>query len=257
MPIRAELLGELLAWQPPVSTPIISNGILNPGQRMFLFGKYDTFKSMMAIQICFCVATGKEWLGYSTTPTPCLYIPLEGSKAELQLRVRTYAEHHLLYPNNFWLYHTYNMELDAPDGLHAVDALLTQTGAKLLIIDPLFKVIRSETDDTSAKYFVNNMDSMIQRHGCSIIIIAHNRKPMFDADAGVELDFGADDLRGVNTFARWADNIIGFNSIADDIVRLRFLKLKAAVVRLPAMELRFNRATLELCRVNNAVEAHE
>ncbi len=244
---KPKTLAELLAYNPPYQEPLISNSILNVGQRLILFGRYDTFKSMMAAQMLFTIGAGKSWLGFATTPSSGLYIPLEETELELKKRVEKYALTHQLYPSNIYFCHMPMLKLDDASGFSLVDAMLGATNARLLILDPYFKLVRSELDEMSVNHFVDNIDMLIYRHSVSVVIVTHDSKGVFEA--GLKIDRGADDIRGLNTLPRWADNVIRFDLTAEDRITLSFLKLKAAEQKIAPIRLKFNRATLELQKV--------
>jgi len=89
-----ENLSELERWQPPNrGNSIISDGILDPGTAMLLFGPPKSWKSMASLNLGFCIASGLPWFGYSTTQSVVLIFQAELPKAVFKKRVMKFRAH--------------------------------------------------------------------------------------------------------------------------------------------------------------------
>ena len=89
-----ENLSELEHWQPPNrGNSIISDGILDPGTAMLLFGPPKSWKSMASLNLAFCIASGLPWFGYSTTQSVVLIFQAELPKAVFKKRVMKFRAH--------------------------------------------------------------------------------------------------------------------------------------------------------------------
>jgi len=89
-----ENLSELERWQPPNrGNSIISDGILDPGTAMLLFGPPKSWKSMASLNLAFSIASGLPWFGYSTTQSVVLIFQAELPKAVFKKRVMKFRAH--------------------------------------------------------------------------------------------------------------------------------------------------------------------
>ena len=84
-----ETLQELLIWNPPPVHQYVAGHILIGQSKLCIFGPPKSFKSLIAQQLGFSIATGKPWLGYTTRQAKVMYLQCEISKPSFRQRVRT------------------------------------------------------------------------------------------------------------------------------------------------------------------------
>ena len=123
-------LAELDAWKAPYQKYIIDNGILVPGTKLILFGRYQTWKSMLAVHTASCIATGRDWFGYRTSKSPCYVLQIENPQAQFKERTMKYAKGNNLDLNisNLWLCTEPYIKLDKGFGIAELDKELSRTG---------------------------------------------------------------------------------------------------------------------------------
>lgn len=205
--MEPQTLGEFLNWQPNYPEAIIGKGVLYAGTKAIVYGKYKSLKSMLVQHMGLCMADGKPWLGFETPPggVPVLYLQLEIPHALLQRRIRTMSRGKRKMQSEivFWTEHF--MKLDTPLGLQQLEREIQKYLPAVIIIDPIYKVLSGNILDAhSIQVLLDNMDKLIAKYGCSIVLVSHTRKPIKDMDAG----WGSDDLLGSVFFSAWADSII-------------------------------------------------
>ncbi len=70
-------VSDLLSWTPPKQYRIISGGVLNIKNRMLIFGDEGSWKSVLAMHISSCIATGSKWLRFNTSACNVLRLQVE------------------------------------------------------------------------------------------------------------------------------------------------------------------------------------
>lgn len=197
---------ELLNWQPPKVTYIIDKGILVPQTKMILFGRFETWKSMIAMHTSFCLATGKPWFGFTTLPTTCYTLQIEIPKAQYQKRVAKYCKGNNTYPNNIFFRTEYYIKLDQGYGVNDLTKDIEQAMPQVIILDPVYKVVSGRlTDEYDTRKFLDRMDILMDKYKFALILIHHDRKPQV---IGGEIYQSAMDIFGSSIFIDWCDTAI-------------------------------------------------
>ncbi len=227
-PIELEDL--LTANYPPVPS-ILGRGIIPHRGRVFLFGRYGSWKSMLALNLGMSLARGKSWLTFASpeTPTNVLYLQCELPREELQIRARAMATS-VGQPDGvagkFYLWTEPYIKLDQNAGHGLLDRWIAALKPALIIVDPIYKVLSGDL----LKYadvapFLDRMDRLIDKHKVAIMLVCHPRKGLAD-------EFGADDMMGSSLFPDWADTIIRVSKMGGasehEAVKLEFEKVRYA-----------------------------
>lgn len=199
---------QLLEYKAPSESPIIGGGILYPGTRMFLYGRYKSLKSMLAIDLAFCIAHGIPWLDYKTKRSRVMVVQMEIPKAMFRKRIERYCRNGYAIPDNLYFINEPYLKLDRDVGLQKLEAALRAFNPDVLIIDPLYKVLSGNINDHQpVEIFQSNIDKLKEQFSLSIIIIAHPRQRLLSS-TGLVLDMGADEFMGSSNWPNWADTII-------------------------------------------------
>ena len=85
-----ERINEFLTKPQPYVKPLIANGLLFPGSRMFIFGRYGTWKSMLAMYTAYCLSTGTPWFKLDTIKSKVALAQVEIPEAQYQKRLVKY-----------------------------------------------------------------------------------------------------------------------------------------------------------------------
>jgi hypothetical protein len=240
---------ELVEWNPPVQPYIIEKNILVPGSKMFMFGKAGSWKSMLSLHTAYSISTGTNWFGYRTVKTPCYILQTEVPKLQLRDRVVKYSVGNQIKSNGVWLTYEPYIKLDKGFGISELDKELSRTGARLLIIDPIYKVVSGKlSDEWDMRQFMDRMDMEIGSKNLTLIILHHPRKTLL-AD-GVAIDMGGEDMFG-SYFFNWCDTCIKVQTTdRDGEVDLIFEKLRHAYELVPNMTIQIDRPTLKFRLLN-------
>jgi hypothetical protein len=260
--LEPQTLHEFLEWEPEYPASIIGDGVLYDGDRLFLYGKQKSFKSMLALNLGLSVAFNEPWLGFETGCASVLYLQTEvphfwlrnrldkmmhswvsraHANGDIPICVKCGKKHQELH---FWT-EPY-IKLDSPSGLAILQKHLEKLKPKLLIIDPLYKVVSGNILDPNViRDFGDTMDIMRDKHKFTLVVIAHSRKGEIDP-----AEWSGDDLMGPALLSAWADNVLrvvrrgGKNDLNPRLL-VTFDMLRHAQKPIEDMEVTLNSDTLE------------
>jgi RecA-family ATPase len=75
-------------------TPWLIDGVIRQGSLTFLYGRPDTFKTFLALDMCGALMTGRSWLDADVTKSgPVLYLAAEGAETLVE-RMTAWEIHH-------------------------------------------------------------------------------------------------------------------------------------------------------------------
>lgn len=255
-PFPTHNIPEIVAWQPPVITPIISNGILLPRTRLVLYGRYKAWKSMVAMNMAYAIATGKPWLGYTTTMGSVLVFQFEIPHALLRNRIVKYSQHSSLYPPNLTFTTPHFLKLDRDVSLPLMKLYLDYYRPQVVVIDPIYKAL---TGDISSSFdvskFIDNLDILMERHDFALILVHHERKEHY-SPTGEVLSHGSQDMMGSSYIPNWLDTAIQLDRLDDTNVHLSFTAMRHATEELMDLNLRFSHDTLGATIVLDRAKPH-
>lgn len=247
---------DFLAWKPPKVEEIIEGGILIPESRLIIHGKFKSWKSMIAMHTGFCISNGLDWLGLKTISKPVLIVQIEVAKIPFHTRVVKYTTHNISDPDNMWIVNQYNLKLDSAYGLSDLDKAIGNTKAEVVIIDPLYKIVSGDLNDTrDVTKLLDNLDFMREKHHCSFIIIHHERKSQGVGDELVER--GAEEMTGSQSVANWCDAAVSVHVKSDtyELTRLRmeFTALRNSPDFMPPMDIEVRRSDLKFIKKSDVI----
>lgn len=160
-----------LVQQPQPETSWIWDGILPAGGSSINAAKPKVGKSTLCLNLAVAVAKGDTFLGRATVQVPVVYLALEEKGAELQKRLKALGvddatDLHL------------HVGMAPENALKEIDALVAATGAGLLIIDTMQKLVRLRDLNDYAQ--VNNalepIHEVARARNCHIMLTHHASK---------------------------------------------------------------------------------
>ena len=251
-------VSDLLEWQPPQYTQIISSGILNTKNRMIIFGDEGSWKSILALHTSHCIARGSRWLGFRTFPSNVLRLQVElplyidrerldkycgGSKQIFlakdghkevtadQLDKLEAAAINYAYPTRYVSRTEQFIHIDESFGWESLLRNIRLCVAELppaplvVILDPLYKMFnRNISDESDVKPLLDKIDLIMEEvkevTGVSFIIVHHTRKSHTD-DSGLPVNLGSQDATGSRAWMRWADTVLRIDPDPGDATMTR------------------------------------
>lgn len=205
--LKVRKLTELLSLEQPNTLYYLEHQLLSYGGSMFIYGRAGTFKSFLAIELMHSLATGRRWLIYNTigTPVKSLMMQAEQVEAMYQDRMTAYTQKRVPIPSQvdeYMLFTTHqNLKLDEFQGMAQLEEAIRAHQPKVVIIDCLYRVVKSSVDVLSIGRFLDDLTRLSGKYGTSFVVIHHPRKASDE-------DRGFDELTGWAGIANWADSIL-------------------------------------------------
>ncbi|MFA5384164.1 MAG: AAA family ATPase [Eubacteriales bacterium] len=242
---------ELSAWTPPLVDNIIANNILLNQGTMCIYGAEGRFKSMLALDLMYHIASGKDWFDYKTTAMPTYYFQSEIPQHPLQTRSDKYRIGNNINARNCWLATDLYEKLDTGWGATIMEKELARCQPKVLIIDPMYNSFAAKlTDESEIDKLLNRLNMWRKAYHCAIILIHHNRKE--EHAEGAAFHYGTDELYGHGNIKKWLDTIIyvEMTNAGDPIVdlKLTFEKVRHAESLIYPIDIQINRNNLVFTR---------
>jgi len=193
---------------------------------------------MLAIRFCVNVSQGKPWIGFTTTKSSVMYLQLELPGAMLQQRIKkmvVVSDPH--EPLHVWTEPTIKIDLD--DGYKRIKEMVAKYHPKVLVIDPIYKIMSGDMLDTRhVQNLVDMIDKLIEEEKVSIMLVHHTRKGVFE-------ESGSDDMLGSVIFSAWADSIIKVIRRKDKEVDIKFDVVRHAQEEIKGRVMKVDLDTLE------------
>jgi RecA-family ATPase len=248
MPIRT--LNEFLALEKPKVSFWVNPYLLPYSGSMFLYGKAETLKSWLALELAFAVSKGDPWLSrYPTEETRVLIFQTEETEHLYQRRVEKAAAHmngskpRSVYGENLFLNSEPGAQLDQFTGFSQLEKDIKERGIRVVIFDNLYRSITSSTkDEVGVARFLDNLDRMRHQYGVAFVIVHHSRKAGDDVDEG---DF--EEMTGSARLGYWADTIIRSSvrtrtpNGRPEAIQVILQKVRQAEEDVDGMQVRLNR----------------
>lgn len=240
-------------WKPPPVRRIISDGVLDVGGKLQIFGGEGSWKSGLAIHLAYSVATGRRWMGFRTSPANVIYIVAEGGKLGIKSRIEKYCSgakdiylskpgnvpdemakvSSIAYPSNVVTRYIDILHLDEHAGAESLKKninLMIQSFPALpilVIVDPLYKVFGHDlTNQNDFNKFAEHMDLILYDYNqpdihtgyqkqLALVVIHHPRKEKLD-DQGHPIRQGSNESFGPRQLSWWFDAVLNTNLIESD-----------------------------------------
>jgi hypothetical protein len=181
-PITPNRLFEVLSYADMVKLPqarwLVEN-VLPANAVTVIFGKSNSFKSFLAIDLACSVATGRPWHGRSVAKGKVLYIATEGAAAVARKRIPAWMAYHQIpvaERDNIYLMRDVPVLNDADDVRRLAETIKTKIGSIILIVvDVLVGTLRgSERDDQAVGEWVRGVQQLIEELGCAQLHVTHS-----------------------------------------------------------------------------------
>ena len=195
------------------------------GELCILFADTNLGKSILAVQIGNSISKGEQIRGFQleTTKQPILYFDFELSDKQFENRYSIKFEQHYNFDNNF-----IRVEIN-PDAVipetqtfedylnHSLERSITETGAKVLIIDNL-TYLKNETEKAKdALPLMKHLKALKNKYGLSILALAHTPK------RDLSKPITRNDLQGSKMLINFCDSSFSIGESHSD-KNLRYLK---------------------------------
>ncbi|MBP1646536.1 MAG: hypothetical protein H6Q16_2114 [Bacteroidetes bacterium] len=166
-----ELLGDGIDEIPKLIDPIFHRvGLAS------LIGSSDTGKSAMLRELCVCVVTGRDFLGWKVEPIHkrAYYVSTEDDKMAISYLLKKQNEVYGLKPedleNLVYIFETDNL-------LARLHNELSQKPADIVIIDTFTDIFNGQLYETNrVRSFLNDYSQLAQKYGCLVIFLHHTNK---------------------------------------------------------------------------------
>ena len=171
----------------PELPPAIIEGLWRPCGKLILVGPPKAGKSMEAIHLALCIATGREWLGRKCHMYHVLYVNVEISEAEFANRVDCARKHMGLAPYEFegrFKMVTLTGKRNAEGKRYKMPELVNELipaheeyPFDVCVIDPIYKL--EDGDENTAdgtNDFLAEMDRLNIDTGCATMYVHHTGK---------------------------------------------------------------------------------
>jgi KaiC/GvpD/RAD55 family RecA-like ATPase len=190
------------------------NSLLFEGEITFLFADTGVGKSIFAVQIANEISCTDK----------VLYVDLELSDKQFQSRYSEGYEREFKFPENLMRVN-FARPMKIPDGctyddvfIKSLRGLIDRTGARIVIIDNMTRLISSDTDTArAAKPLMDLLNDLKFEYGLTLLLLEHTRKT--DTSRPISLN----DLQGSKMKSNFADAAFSIGRSAKD-KNLRYIK---------------------------------
>lgn len=151
-------------------------GIVQKNSTALIFGKSNSFKSFLAIDMALCVDTGLPWHGNEVSTGRVLIVATEGGNGVGRLRVPAWYDfHHVTLADRQALLYPQEICLDSADDVTNLIATLKQHGQFALVVLDIFggTMRGSEIEDKTARQWVHGAQRILRETGASVLVVAH------------------------------------------------------------------------------------
>jgi len=141
-----------------------------------LIGSSDTGKSALLRELCVCVVTGRDFLGWKVDSVykRAYYVSTEDDKMAISYLLKKQNQDYGLKPkdleNLIYIFETDNL-------LQRLEKELKENPADLVVIDAFADVFTGQLYETNrVRAFLNDFSQLAQKYGCLVIFLHHTNK---------------------------------------------------------------------------------
>lgn len=195
------------------------------GELCILFADTNLGKSILAVQIGNSISRGEQIRGFKleTPKQPILYFDFELSDKQFENRYSIKFEQHYNFDNNF-IRVEINPDAAIPENQtfedylnHSLERSITETGAKVLIIDNI-TYLKNETEKAKdALPLMKHLKALKNKYNLSILALAHTPK------RDLSKPITRNDLQGSKMLINFCDSSFSIGESHSD-KSLRYLK---------------------------------
>jgi len=198
-PYRLYSVKELLQLEDDPQCWIVRNMIPRIG-RTFVYGRGGEYKSTILFDLAVAVGSGGRLLDQYPIQTwgPVLLFSTEASIFRNRDRVFSFIRSRNIHPSSVQLHYGQQaIRLDQPEGVQLLERMIEAIRPALVILDPFRSFFRGEENSsTEVGAMTDHLDTLIEKHNISVVIIHHANK--------------TGDLRGSSVIQGWADSVLKF-----------------------------------------------
>jgi hypothetical protein len=151
-------------------------GLIERGNLLLVFGRPENGKSLLALDMAFCVATGIDFFGRKVKQGSVIYLAGEGH-AGLARRLKVLELKYGIKAPHLYL-SKMPADLISPEGAKDVRDALDDvcSDATLVIIDTLHRNFGSGDENSSKDFgiFCHNLDVHIKKQGEAVMVVHHS-----------------------------------------------------------------------------------
>jgi hypothetical protein len=195
------------------------------GELCILFADTNLGKSILAVQIGNSISKGEQIPGFKleTPKQPILYFDFELSDKQFEGRYSIKFEQHYSFDDNF-IRVEINPDAPIPENQtfedylnYSLERSITETGAKILIIDNL-TYLKNETEKAKdALPLMKHLKALKNKYGLSILALAHTPK------RDLSKPITRNDLQGSKMLINFCDSAFAIGESSND-KNIRYLK---------------------------------
>ena len=195
------------------------------GELCILFADTNLGKSILAVQIGNSISRGEPIRGFNleTTKQPILYFDFELTDKQFENRYSIKFEQHYNFDDNF-IRVEINPDADIPENQtfedylsHSLERSITETGAKVLIIDNLTYLKNGTETAKDALPLMKQLKALKSKYDVSVLILAHTPK------RDLSKPITRNDLQGSKMLINFCDSSFSIGESHSD-KNLRYLK---------------------------------
>lgn len=167
-------------------------GYLEANTTGLFFGAPASGKSLLVMDMAFCIATGIDWNNCKTTQGDVIYLAGEGFLG-IGRRFKVLEDYYSRRADNLFISDQPAQLMDTENADEVVTAIneISKNPA-LIIIDTLHRNFGAGDENSSRDFgiFINNIDSVFMPLGCTVVIVHHS------GHGSVERSRGSSSIRG-------------------------------------------------------------
>lgn len=208
-------------------------GVMREKEVSMVVGKPKVGKSLMAMQMALCVASGRKYFEHNVKKSKVLYCNLEISERWFEERVKEFQQKMALSDDEIEDFYTLTMtgKLNSNNCDNFLEYLKIQIKREtigLVVLDPIY-ILEScygidENDSVAVTTLLDKIASVKEETGASVLFVHHISSKVRDMSG-----YDADSLpQGSSAFARFYDNLVAIQELDLDGLAMEFQKAKRA-----------------------------
>jgi hypothetical protein len=175
---RFNLRNSAFALEPQPPIDYIVDGLITNSSVNVFYGEPGSKKTYATLSLAVCVANGKNWLDFQTKKTPVLYVDEESGERRFSRRLGEAIRGELCdFSSSIHYVCLAGFKLSDLNDPVLIQALIEETGARLIIFDALADLMDGdENDKKDVQPVFNTLRKIAERTDSAILIIHHSNK---------------------------------------------------------------------------------
>jgi hypothetical protein len=189
--------------------PSLIDGIIRQGEKMVVGGPSKARKTWLLMNLAVSVASGTDWIGFSTRKARLLFVNFELSEPTFKSRLTQIAKTKGLDPktalDRLDVLHLRGFKADDPGVI--IDKIIEQARFRkygAIILDPTYKMLgsREENNAKDMNQLMSDYDRLSKTLNVAVVFVAHFPKGNMSKREAI------DRISGSSVFARDPDSIL-------------------------------------------------